>query len=226
MKQRYHLIRNTLSFVLQQCYEHRRAWVRVGIKAVSLMLLGIMTEILFFKACNLALMQQGFISDVYASPLYALIMADVWMVKLLAACFVGATAWYDTWIIVALSKTALNAYDSGKITFHMTPYRLYVTPFLIISLSVALLTILGSLLFIVPGIFLAIRLWFAGYVSIDKHLSMRESLIYSWRITRFHEWDIFLMLCLKIALNIIPFVGQIAALLCSVYMYRKLEPVV
>ncbi len=61
------------------------------------------------------------------------------------------------------------------------------------SLLVTALIILGFFLLIVPGIIIACRLVFVSYIVMDKKLDPIEAVEMSWRLTRGHAWQIFLM---------------------------------
>lgn len=61
------------------------------------------------------------------------------------------------------------------------------------SLLVTALIILGMFLLIIPGIIIACRLVFVSYIVMDKKLDPIEAVEMSWRLTRGHGWQIFLM---------------------------------
>lgn len=61
------------------------------------------------------------------------------------------------------------------------------------NLLVFALIILGIFALIVPGIIIACRLAFVSYIVMDKKLDPIEAVELSWKLTRGHGWQIFLM---------------------------------
>ena len=61
------------------------------------------------------------------------------------------------------------------------------------NLLVFALVILGLFALIIPGIIIACRLVFVSYIVMDKKLDPIEAVELSWKLTRGHGWQIFLM---------------------------------
>jgi len=61
------------------------------------------------------------------------------------------------------------------------------------NLLVFALIAIGLFALLVPGIIIACRLAFVGYIVMDKKLDPIESVELSWKLTRGHGWTIFLM---------------------------------
>ena len=61
------------------------------------------------------------------------------------------------------------------------------------NLLVFALVVLGLFALIVPGIIIACRLAFVSYIIMDKKLDPIEAVELSWKLTRGHGWQIFLM---------------------------------
>jgi hypothetical protein len=57
-------------------------------------------------------------------------------------------------------------------------------PFLLVSMLQTFAIIIGLLAFIVPGLYLAIRYSFAGYLILEKDCGIMEALVGSWNLTR------------------------------------------
>ncbi|MFN8239776.1 MAG: hypothetical protein U0X39_03385 [Bacteroidales bacterium] len=68
----------------------------------------------------------------------------------------------------------------------------YLSIILANLLVTALITI-GIFALIIPGIIVACRLVFTGFIVMDKKLDPVESLELSWKLTRGHGWTIFFM---------------------------------
>jgi len=61
------------------------------------------------------------------------------------------------------------------------------------NLLTAALIMLGIIALIIPGIIIACRLAFVGYLVVDKKLDPILAVEESWRMTRGHGWTIFFM---------------------------------
>jgi len=83
------------------------------------------------------------------------------------------------WIKVALD---LNAGKVPTVTYLFKYYHLVPRVF-VANLIVGVVTIAGSLLFLLPGLFMYQRLRFARFFIIDKNLSIVKSLQASWAAT-------------------------------------------
>jgi uncharacterized membrane protein len=75
------------------------------------------------------------------------------------------------------------------------------------GLLVAIAVVIGFVLLIVPGIYLACKLAFTPYLIVDRKMGVTQAMEESWRMTNGHGWKVFL-----IGLLGIPIV--IAGLLC------------
>jgi hypothetical protein len=61
------------------------------------------------------------------------------------------------------------------------------------NLLVIALVVLGLFALIVPGIIIACRLAFVSYIIMDKKLDPIEAVELSWKLTKGHGWQVFLM---------------------------------
>jgi uncharacterized membrane protein len=80
-------------------------------------------------------------------------------------------------------------------------------------LLVIALVMLGFILLIIPGIIVACRLAFVGYLVMDKKLDPIQAVEESWKMTRGHGWTIFFMAFLSIFI----FVGGLCVLFVGVF---------
>lgn len=87
----------------------------------------------------------------------------------------------------------------------------------------------GFLLFIVPGFYVAGRLLFANYISVDKNKGGRASIKESWEMTRGYGWRLFwksfvvglFILLGFIVIYIGSFITYPIGMLVLVMMYRE-----
>lgn len=84
------------------------------------------------------------------------------------------------------------------------------------GILVFIIVTLGLLLLVVPGIILACRLAFVGFLIIDQKMQVVESLRTSWAMTRGHGWSIFGMFLLSIPLIIAGLLALIVGVFISV----------
>lgn len=62
---------------------------------------------------------------------------------------------------------------------------------IISNIVVGILTIIGFIFIIIPGIIIACRLFMVPYLVMDKNLNAIEAIEESWRLTRFRGWTVF-----------------------------------
>ncbi len=87
-------------------------------------------------------------------------------------------------ISVGWTKIALDLKAGKTVSAHYLYKYYYLVPrVFVVNLVVWLATVVGFLLFIVPGVFIYQRLRFSKYFIIDKNLSIVKSLQSSWALT-------------------------------------------
>ena len=70
------------------------------------------------------------------------------------------------------------------------------------SLLVGIITCIGFVLLIVPGIIFACKLAFTPYLVVDRKMQVIEAIKESWRMTGGHAWKVFLIGLLSIPIGI------------------------
>lgn len=120
------------------------------------------------------------------------------IITLLASASIGTFVYFTLYL--GLNKIALELCSFGKSSvnklfscFTLVPRTVVVFFLYTIACSV------GFILFIVPGIFIAIRLSLFAYFIIDQNAGIIESLKLSYNVTRNNGWNLFL-LCLVVAI--------------------------
>lgn len=81
-------------------------------------------------------------------------------------------------------------------------------------LVVALLKAAAFLLFILPGVYLYVRLFFVSMIMIEEEASLGEAMKRSWAISRGHFGDLFLLLIANVAIQLaaaITIIGLVPA---------------
>lgn len=123
-----------------------------------------------------------------------------------------------TYVSLAIYKISIEQIRGNQVNFNdLTNISLnqYIN-YLIGATITGILVIIGIILFIVPGFYIAIRLMFLPYLIADKNLKFNEALKESWRITEGNVWNLFSFgvaaIFIAIAGLLVVFVGLLAAL--------------
>lgn len=106
-----------------------------------------------------------------------------------------------------------------------------VFTYLIANIIYACIVILGIVLLIIPGIYLAVRLQFYTALIVEENAGIIDSLKRSWTLTEGLTWPLFLILLTSIGIAIIGcilfFVGLFIAIpltyMMQCYVFRKLN---
>jgi len=100
----------------------------------------------------------------------------------------------------------------------------YVPRLLVAGIIVGSAILLGFTLFVIPGIYLAMRLFFFKFYIIDKDAGVIECMRKSFRATRGLEWEILgIVIVAGVFFAITPFIGLPVGALMSVAAYRKVQ---
>ena len=115
-------------------------------------------------------------------------------IDLLISALLGA------FFTLVFTKALLDAYDEQELTFYFNFKKLL---YLFLTTILAnIIIVIGFVCFIIPGIYLAIRLQFYCFAIIDKDANPIESLKESWRITNGKTASLFLILLISIGICI------------------------
>jgi uncharacterized membrane protein len=133
---------------------------------------------------------------------------------------------------MGLIKIWLNFSTSlqSRISDLFSQYHLFFSYFFATCLY-NLIVFLGFIFFVIPGVYLGIRLSFFRYFIVDKKSKIGESLKKSWQITKGNFWNLFWfnLLCSLISiLGLICFlVGLLWAIptteIATAFVYQKLK---
>jgi uncharacterized membrane protein len=142
-----------------------------------------------------------------------------------------------SWIVSIVSsifivKIGLRLYDHpniGSYDFLSFSSSLFFK-FLLGYVLYTLLAVIGFLLLIIPGIYLAIKYQYVQYLIVDKNLDVIEAFRESGRMTDGHKWNLFLLFLLFIAISALGFLALGIGLLVTIpivivaqaYVYKKL----
>ena len=137
----------------------------------------------------------------------------------------------NAWLTCGLVRILLDYYDGKKreLTDIFTQVQ-YFWRILLVNLFVGIIVCVGFILFIIPGIYLALRFQFVGYLVIDKNLAIGEAMKRSTELTRGIKGSLFLfalamigsIILGAICLGVGIFVAMPVVWLAHIYLYRKL----
>lgn len=135
-------------------------------------------------------------------------------------------------IEIGLVTFSLRTHDAvEKVTlkdlWNPTPFLWYV----ISQFLVGVIVLVGLVLLIIPGVIAMLGLMFSSYLIIDKNLGPIEAIKESWRMTKGHKMQLFLLVLALIGINILGFLALFVGLIVSVpismlavaHVYRKLS---
>jgi len=96
-----------------------------------------------------------------------------------------------------------------------------------------ILFIIGTVLLVIPGIIVSIRLSMATYLIMDQNLGPIEAMRRSWAITEGAGWNLFLFAILVVLLNVLGFIALVVGFFWSAptgvvafaFIYRKLQSI-
>lgn len=127
-------------------------------------------------------------------------------------------------LLAGLIKIFLMHHDGHKPSLaEIFRHRRIFGKFLFTEVMVALIVMIGLIFFVVPGIILAIKLNFAGYISVDKEIGPGEAMKESWRITQNRKWLIAKMILVIVLINIVASLANLGGLLVSVCLTLMIQ---
>ena len=129
-------------------------------------------------------------------------------------------------------KIGLRLYDNEKIgsyeflAFNASTFFKFLLAYILFTIMV----IVGFILLIVPGIYLALKYQFFQFLIIDRDMDVIESFKESGRITEGSKWNLFFFALLLILIVIIGVLALIVGIFVAVpvimvawaYVYKKL----
>ncbi len=138
-------------------------------------------------------------------------------------------------VSISVITVSLAIADGGTPSFKglfskYSNYKIFVN-YIIASIATGAIVLVGLILLVVPGIYLAVRLQFYKFLIVDKgDIGPIMALKESWRITDNHAWNLFLFLILIALLNILGvillgiglFVTVPISMIAYALLYRKL----
>lgn len=143
----------------------------------------------------------------------------------------SVSLWYATIVMI---KGTLRVKSGGQITDDVYNFSTQTLALLIFSyIVVALGTIAGLILLIIPGVIFAIRTMFTAYVIIDENATVYQAIQKSILITKGHFWglmrlflvitlfSIILMILLPFGIGLLVFAPLTVTMIVESYLVMK-----
>ena len=124
---------------------------------------------------------------------------------------------------LVFTKALLDAYDEQELTFYFNFKKLFYL--FVVFILYFIIVIIGLIAFIIPGIYLAIRLQFWSFAIIDKDANPIESLKESWRITNGKTVSLLIILLISIGICIAGFLLFIIGLVPAIVIVSAAQAV-
>lgn len=182
----------------------KRFGVVVGIYAVPI-LLGVAGMVIFAGI--------NFLNPSKALGSSGTLIGSIVLIIIAAIAAIYVYLWASVSLIIAIKDSEENI--DLKESFKRG--RQFISPYFNASVASGLITILGFILFIIPGIIWGVWYAFAGYLAITDKLSYGEAIKRSKQLVKGRWWPIFGRLAFVVIMSfIINFaMGTISALLIS-----------
>jgi uncharacterized membrane protein len=139
----------------------------------------------------------------------------------------------NTFVTMGIFNVSLRFADGqqGEARDFISAYPRYLS-FLGASILYSIIVTIGFILFVIPGIFAAVRLQFFGFYVLDQGAGATEALQRSWETTRGVGWQVFGLDLALIGIIILGAIALVVGLLVAIpitwlalaYVYRQLEP--
>ena len=130
-------------------------------------------------------------------------------------------------IALGLAQIGLDFYDHGTSSLgRLFSAKHLIFNYIIASFLYAVVTAIGFMLLIVPGIIFMLLFSLYTTAMVDRNLGPIEALSESYRITKGHLLELFLVMVIALIIFALPIIGVlfggITLKLFEVYVYRKL----
>ncbi len=162
---------------------------------------------------------QGFVQGFFGEGLLA---------ALVSIAFTVLTLFLE----IGFIKIILKLVDGQKAEItELWAYPQYLLRMIGASIVYGIIVMVGFILLVIPGIYLALRLQFYSYYIVDKNAGAMDSLRMSWKATDKNVINVFLFMLILIALNILGAIVLLVGLLVTIpvsfiavtLLYRKLS---
>lgn len=148
-----------------------------------------------FKSGDMSwvLLQYGNMISKSMTPLAALLGFILWLVQ--AGLKAGT---YNSMIRVVKGED-----DTFNIDAYKMPMNVYIN-YILTTLLVAIITAIGTIFCIIPGIYLAIKLMYAPMAILnDNELSVTDAIKASWNTTKNNFWSLILLYLANFGITIV-----------------------
>lgn len=131
---------------------------------------------------------------------------------------IAMVLWAYVWISAALAAVdgKDNVLTLRSLSVHMPTFRQFLM-IALISLVVGIISGIGFMLLVIPGIYFMVHLLFATTAYVDRQQSLGQTLQYSWHLVKGQIfWTVFLVFLLELVL---VFIGAVTYMIGSLVTY-------
>lgn len=136
----------------------------------------------------------------------------------------------SSFISIGATKLILDKIDGKKAGIEtLFQGSRWLMNYLLASLIIGVIVGLGLIMLIIPGIYLGIRLMFAGYFIVDRNMNAIDAIGASWNATKSSALMLFAFILAAIVVNFFGLIALVVGLLVTapltsiafVYAYRS-----
>src|SRR5579859_8051539 len=129
---------------------------------------------------------------IYERGVYPITNSFSLAILLMITCGVLLVELADSIISLGLIQMMLNIYDKKTVRLSVLFSKWHlVIKNMILTFMITLIILVGMALFILPGLYLAVRLGFAYQLLVDKELEPWQALKMSFKLTQGHWFSLF-----------------------------------
>lgn len=231
-------IGEAIKFAFNQTINHFGLWIGVWLTqilvSVSLLVSGVMlilglgfTQIFINKNFREVTKEVSEMASVYITS---------WPLVLFFVLYGVFGCFIITWLYLGVTRIALDFHDHGTSSYQrlFTVETAVVIRYVVATWLWFAMMMIGFLVFIIPGVFIALLFCLVPVILVDRQMSVMKAFELSYRLTSLALGRVFLFgllyFFLSTLMGLVPLVGIFATpiiypfyILSCVYVYRRLE---
>lgn len=129
---------------------------------------------------------------------------------------------FFSFLLIGVTEIVLSDKEGSELSYEKFSEKSSLTVnFAVGTLLYALISTIGLILFIVPGIYLAIRFSFFDFALVEEESGPISALKKSWDITRGYGWSLLFFMAILLPLSFFLMTGlaPLGLLICTPFMY-------
>ena len=129
---------------------------------------------------------------------------------------------FSSFLLVGVTEIALSDKEGSKLSYEkFSEKRSSTVNFAVGTLLYGIISTIGLILFVIPGIYLAIRFSFFDFALVEEESGPISALKRSWNLTKGYGWSLllFMAILLPIAFFLMTGLAPLGLLICTPFMY-------